>query len=101
MQSCGMTKGVDEKIDEGVLQWFCRVERMEKDRIASLCRKCTGSRSVGRPQKRWIDTVKDYLKKIGLGVRQARRMVHHGRSVWGEFMRENKWGVARGMNHRP
>ena len=31
----------------------------------------TGSSSVGRPQKRWIETVKDYLKKRDLGVRQA------------------------------
>ena len=31
-----------------------------------------------RGRKRWIDTVKDYLKKKerGLDVRQARRMVH-------------------------
>ena len=26
---CRMTKGVDERIDEGVLQWFGHVERME------------------------------------------------------------------------
>ena len=26
--------GVDERIDEGVLQWFVHVGRMEKDRIA-------------------------------------------------------------------
>ena len=36
---------------------------------------------VGRPRKRWIDTVKEYLKKRGLDVRQARRMVK-GRSEW-------------------
>ena len=31
---CGVTKGVDERIDEGVLRWFGNVERMENDRIA-------------------------------------------------------------------
>ena len=37
---CGATKGVDERVDEGVLQWFGHVERMERDRIAkSLCRR--------------------------------------------------------------
>ena len=37
---CGMKKGLDEKIDESVLQWFSQVERMERDRIArSLCRR--------------------------------------------------------------
>ena len=31
---CGVTKGVDERIDEGVLRWFGSAERMENDRIA-------------------------------------------------------------------
>ena len=35
--------------------------------------ECAGSRSVGRPRKRWIDTVKECLKRRGLDVRQARR----------------------------
>ena len=29
-----MEKGVDERIDEGVLRWFAHVERMEKEGIA-------------------------------------------------------------------
>ena len=37
----GVTKGVDETFDEGVLRWFGRVERMKNDRIAkkNLCRR--------------------------------------------------------------
>ena len=31
---CGVKKGLDERIDEGMLQWFAHVERMERDRIA-------------------------------------------------------------------
>ena len=31
---CGVTIGVDERIDEGVLRWFGHVEKMESDRIA-------------------------------------------------------------------
>ena len=31
---CGVTKGVDERIDEGVLRWFSHVERLGKDRNA-------------------------------------------------------------------
>ena len=39
-QLCGVTEGVDEKIDEDVLRWFGRVESMENDRIAKrLCRR--------------------------------------------------------------
>ena len=26
---CGLRRGLDERIDEGVLRWFCHVERME------------------------------------------------------------------------
>ena len=55
---------------------------MENDRIAKrvYVGECTSSHSVGRPRNRWIDTIKDCLKKRGLDVRQARRMVHE-RSV--------------------
>ena len=73
-QLCGVMKDADKKIEEGVLRWFGHVERMEKDRIAKMAYvgECIGSRSVGRPRKRWIDTVKDCLNNIGLDVRQAR-----------------------------
>ena len=30
---CRVKNGVDERIDEGVLQWFVHVERMENIRI--------------------------------------------------------------------
>ena len=49
---------------------------MEKDRIAKrvYVGECDGSHSVGRPWKRWIDS----LKKIVLNIKQARRVVHDG-----------------------
>ena len=57
-----MKKGLDERTDEGVLQWFGHGE-------------CSCSCSVGRPWKRWIDTMKEHLKKSGLDIRQARCMI--------------------------
>ena len=41
------------------------MERMEKDRIVKrvYVGECADSCRVGRPQKRWIDTVKDCLRK--------------------------------------
>ena len=65
-------------IEESIPQWFGHVERMENDKIAKrvYVGKCTDSHSVGRPQKRWIDIVKELFKKRGLDVRQARRMLH-------------------------
>ena len=64
-QLCGVMKGVDKKIDEGVLQWFSHVERMKNDRIAKrvYVGECAGSYSVGKPWKRWTDTMKELLKK--------------------------------------
>ena len=71
---------------------------MKKDNISKrVCiGECASSRSVGRPRKRWIDTVKECVK-MRLDVRQARRMVHN-RSVWRRFVRGNACGVAWGMN---
>ena len=50
----GVTKGVDERIDEGVLWWLGHVERIENDRTAKrvYVGERAGSRSVGRPRKR-------------------------------------------------
>ena len=72
---------------------------MERDRIAKrvYVGECADSHSVGRPWKRLLDTVKECLKKKGLDVRQARRMVQ-GRSEWWQFVRGDAWGVAWGMN---
>ena len=50
---CGVKKGLDERIDEGVLRWFGHVERMERDRIVK--RDYVGefalNRSLGRPRR--------------------------------------------------
>ena len=64
---CGVTLGVDERINEVFHRWFGHEERRENDRIAKrvYVGKCASSRSVGRPRKRWIDTVRECLKKRG------------------------------------
>ena len=73
-----------------------------KDRVAKrvYVGECAGSRSVGRPRKGWIDTVKDCLRKRGLDVRQVRRMVKDS-SEWQGFVRGSAWGTSRGMNLKP
>ena len=87
--------GVDKRMD-GVLRWFDHVERMENDRFAKNCYVGV-SYSVGIPWKRWIDTVKECLKRRGLDVRQARRMVKD-RSKMRGFAREECMGHTRLMN---
>ena len=53
-ECCGVKKGLDERINGGVLRCFDHVERMERDRIAKrvYVGECAGNRSVGRPRKR-------------------------------------------------
>ena len=82
-----MTKGMNG-INECVQQWFSHMKRKEKDRIAKrvYVGKCVGSCLVSRLQKRWINSLKDFLRKIGLDARQAKKMVQ-GRSEWLGFMR--------------
>ena len=67
---------------------------MENDRIAKrlYIGECVGSCSMVRPRKRWVDTMKDCLKKRDFDFRQARRMVYDS-SVW--------WGFSAGesMGH--
>ena len=72
-----MKKGLAERIDEGELRWFSHVERRERYRIAKriYVEECADIPSVGRFWKRWIDTVKECLRKRGLDVIQAKRMV--------------------------
>ena len=47
---------------------------MERDRIAKrvYVGEYACSHSVGRQRKRWIDIVKEYLKKRGLNVRRSK-----------------------------
>ena len=75
------------------------MKRIERDRIVRrvYVGECAGSRSVGRHQKILIDTVKECLMQRGLDVRQPGRIVQD-RSEWWKFVRENAWGVARGLN---
>ena len=59
-QLCGVKKGLDERIDEGVLRWYGHMEIMERDKIAKrvYLGECTGTRSLGKPRKRWIGTMR-------------------------------------------
>ena len=75
---------------------------MESDRIAKrvYVGECAGGHLVGRPWKRWMDTVKECVRKRDLDVRQAIRMVQD-RCKWQGFVRGNAWGVVQQMNPRP
>ena len=49
-------------VSKRLMKVFSDVERMKNDRIKRVyVWECTGCCSVGRPRKRWIDTLKDCL----------------------------------------
>ena len=92
---CGVKKELDDRIDEGVFWCVGHVERRESDRIAKrvYIGECAGNRSMDGSRKRWIDTVKECLRKKRLDVRQARNGCE-----WRGFVKWNAWGLALGMN---
>jgi len=96
-EMCGITKAMDELIDESVLRWYGHVERMGDERLVHrvYVSEGVGRRSVGRPRKRWKDNVWECVRKRGMSVNEAERMVHD-RQAWRGFVRGNAWGLARG-----
>ena len=67
---CEVSKGVDERINEGVLQWFAHMERMENDRIAK--RVYVGECAAGKPRKRGFDTVKECFNEKRFGCQAGK-----------------------------
>ena len=59
--------------------------------------ECVGNHLVGRLQKRFIDSTNGCLRKRGLNVGQAGRMVYD-MNEWWEFVRGNAWDIVREMN---
>ena len=57
-----MTKGLDERIYEGLLWWFGPVERMEMDRITTrvYIGESTGSHSDVRQARRMVQDLRDW-----------------------------------------
>ena len=77
-------KGLMKVFSDGLAIW--RESRMTESLRGSMW-ECASSHSLGRPQKKLVDT----MKKNGLDVREARRMVQ-ARNVWrgfvGRFLRD-------------
>jgi hypothetical protein len=87
---CGVEKGVIERINESVLRWFGHVERMEDHRLVKKIynSECVGTRTIGRPKMRWIDSVKRCLMDKGMSLTEARRIVLN-REEWRELCKRH------------
>ena len=87
-----MMKGLRKVFSSSLAMWReWRTIGLQKEYVG----ECAGISLVGRPQKRWTDTVKDCSRKRGLDVRQARRMVQD-RSEWRGLVRGNAWECSPG-----
>ena len=60
-EMCGITKEVDERIDKSVLRWFAILKefRIIRQLNGYMKNEYMGSCLVGRPRKRWTDSVDD------------------------------------------
>jgi hypothetical protein len=59
---------VTEIKKKGRLRWLGHVERMSEERAVKRLYQNTaeGSRSVGRPRLRWMDDVREDLRRMGV-----------------------------------
>ena len=91
--TCGVQKGINERINESMLRWFGHVERMDDSRMVKRMYKseCIGKRPPGRAKRRWIDSVEECLVEKNVSLVQARRLAHD-RCEWRGFVRGRGWG---------
>ena len=61
-------------MDQGVLQWFGRVERMGEERLAARVYESDvrGTGRSERPRTGWIDSAKDVLHVRDLDIQKVR-----------------------------
>jgi len=95
------------EINKGRLRWLGHVERMSEEREVKRLYQNTpeGSGSVGRPRLRWMDDVKEHLRRMGVTdwrIRAHRRMGvtnwrirAHRRDDWKVVVKEAK--VLQGL----
>ena len=82
------------EIKKGRLKWLGHVERMSEERIGKGLYHNTpgGSRSVERPRLRWMDDVREDLRRMGVTNWRIRA---HRRGDWKMVVKETK--VLQGL----
>ena len=77
------------RVERCVLRWFGHVERMNDERMAKrvYVSGVEGRQGRGRPNRVWIDGVKEALNKRGWTLEQARTTVHD-RVEWRRIVNE-------------
>jgi len=82
------------EIKKGRLRWLGHVERMSEESVVKRLYQNTpeGSRSVGRPRLRWMDDVREDLRRMGV---TNLRIHAHRRDDWKMVVKEAK--VQQGL----
>ena len=77
------------EIKKGRLRQLGHVERMSEERVVKRLYQNTpkGSRSVGRPRLRWMDDVREDLRRMGVTKWRIRA---HRRDDWKMVVKEAK-----------
>jgi hypothetical protein len=76
-----------DNITERRLRWFGHVERMSSERLPhrALHSRMEEKRCRGRPRSRWIDTVKEDIRSMGLSMQRAQELTK-SRNEWRSFI---------------
>ena len=84
----GLLQDVANHMQQRRMQYFGHVQRMDHTRYPKLVLSgyVYGTRSQGRPKKRWTDMVKDDCKQRDLDIHQATEMTQH-RSAWSSLVK--------------
>jgi len=109
---CGNQLRLLERANQGVVNWFGRIERMEEERVIKGIYRSTveGDRLMRRPRKGWRVGVKETLSHRGLSIQEGERRVwdrvswciggRHGAEIWnlkqceGAGVNRWHWGLA-------
>jgi len=77
------------EIKKGRFRWLGHLERMSEERVVKRLHQNTpeGSRGLGRPRLRWIDDVREDLRRMGVTNWRIRA---HRRDDWKVVVREAK-----------
>jgi hypothetical protein len=78
------------EIKKGRLRWLGHVERMSEERaVKRLYQNIPeGSRNVGRPRLRWMDHVREDLRRMGVTNWRIRA---HRRDDWKAVVKKTKF----------
>ena len=87
---CGVKKSLSVRGEESICRWYGHLERMSDERLTKKihCAVVGGSRSKGRPRKKWKEGVNDLLREranaFGMSVNEAKMCVND-RTKWRKF----------------